>query len=133
MEIFQGIERRRRWSVAEKLRIVAEAEAPGAIFAHVARRYDLSRGQLWNWRQQVRSGELGRCGTDRPNFLPVCLVPDISPALPETLPVVAPSAATNTAQVAQTAEIVFPDGICLRVDAEISPAALRCLLEVLRG
>ena len=30
IEIITGRERRRRWSVAEKLRIVAESEAPGA-------------------------------------------------------------------------------------------------------
>jgi len=133
MEIFQGVERRRRWSLAEKLRIVAEAEAPGAIFAHVARRYDLSRGQLWSWRHQVRSGELGKCGAARSDFLAVCVVQDTPPALPKPSPAVACHDAAHTVQVAQTAEIVFPDGTCLRIDAESSPAALRRLLEVLRG
>ena len=58
MEILSGVERRRRWRLEEKLRIVAEAEAAGSVFADVARRYDVSRGQLWTWRRQVRSGEL---------------------------------------------------------------------------
>ena len=58
MEIISGIERHRRWRLEEKLRIVAEAEAPGAVFALVARRFEVSRGQLWKWRTQVRSGEL---------------------------------------------------------------------------
>ncbi len=31
MEIITGIERRRRWRVEEKLRIVAEVERPGAL------------------------------------------------------------------------------------------------------
>ena len=133
MEIFHGVEHRRRWSVAEKLRIVAEAEAPGVIFAHVARRYDLSRGQLWNWRQQVRSGERGRGATGRTDFLPVCLVPDTLSAVPETPAVAVPNKAALTVPAALTAEIVFPDGTCLRVDTEISSPALRRLLEVLRG
>jgi transposase len=43
MEIITGVERRRRWSAAEKLRIVAESEQPGAGIAEIARRYDISR------------------------------------------------------------------------------------------
>ena len=39
MEILSGVERRRRWRLEEKLRIVAEAEAPGSVFAHVVRRH----------------------------------------------------------------------------------------------
>lgn len=58
VEIITGRERRRRWSDAEKLRIVAEAEEPGACFSHVARRNEVSRGLLWNRRAQVRRGEL---------------------------------------------------------------------------
>jgi transposase len=32
VEIITGVERRRRWRLGEKPRIVAEAEAPGACF-----------------------------------------------------------------------------------------------------
>src|SRR6516165_3355056 len=58
MEIITGVERRRRWSSGEKLRIVAETEQPGAGIAEIARRYEISRGLLWNWRSQVRRGTL---------------------------------------------------------------------------
>ena len=74
VEIITGVERRRRWRLDEKLRIVAEAEAPGACFVEVARRYDVSRGLLWNWRRQVRSGELR--STETRAFLPVQVMPD---------------------------------------------------------
>ena len=47
MEIITGVERRRRWRVADKLRILAELAEPGAKFNDVARRHDLSRGLLW--------------------------------------------------------------------------------------
>jgi Transposase len=47
MEIITGVERRRRWRLEEKLRIVAAVEQPGACFADVARRHDVSRGLLW--------------------------------------------------------------------------------------
>jgi transposase len=56
MEIITGVERRRRWSLEEKLRIVAETELPGTGIAEIARRYEISRGLLWNWRSQVRRG-----------------------------------------------------------------------------
>ena len=58
MEIITGVERRRRWSLEEKLRIVAETEQPGSGIAEIARRYEISRGLLWNWRSQVRRGVL---------------------------------------------------------------------------
>jgi hypothetical protein len=37
VEIITGRERRRRWSVADKLRILAECDAPGVQVAEVAR------------------------------------------------------------------------------------------------
>ena len=58
IEIIAGRDRRRRWSIADKLRIVAEAEEPGACFAHVADRNEVSRGLLWNWWTHVRRGTL---------------------------------------------------------------------------
>jgi transposase len=58
MEIITGVERRRRWRLEEKLRIVAETEQPGVCFAEIARRYDVSRGLLWNWRSQAHRGVL---------------------------------------------------------------------------
>lgn len=36
MEIITGVERRRRWSLEEKLRIAAETEQPGAGIAEIA-------------------------------------------------------------------------------------------------
>jgi transposase len=61
LEIISGVERRRRWSDADKLRIVAEADEPGAKVAAVARRHEISRSILWTWRKQARVGELRAC------------------------------------------------------------------------
>ena len=58
LEIISGVERRRRWSAADKLRIVAEADEPGAKVAEVARRHEVSRSILWTWRKQARAGRL---------------------------------------------------------------------------
>ena len=56
MEIITGVERRRRWRAEDKLRVLAEAEEPGARTSEVARRHDISRGLLWYWRRQLRQG-----------------------------------------------------------------------------
>ncbi|WP_415432095.1 transposase [Acetobacter indonesiensis] len=71
MEIITGVERRRRWSVEEKLRLVAECDAPGSSVTRVSRQHDINRALLWTWRRQVRRGELGG-ETDR-GFLAVTL------------------------------------------------------------
>ena len=46
LEITSGVERRRRRSDADKLRIVAEADEAGAKVAEVARRHEISRSIL---------------------------------------------------------------------------------------
>ena len=58
MEIITGVERRRRWRPEEKLRILAELDQPGAKFNDVARRHDVSRGLLWQWREARGRGRL---------------------------------------------------------------------------
>jgi transposase len=48
--------RRRRWTAAEKGRIVAEAVAPGAVMAVVAHRHDLTPQHLSNWVMAAKCG-----------------------------------------------------------------------------
>jgi transposase len=83
MEIISGVERHRRRRLEDKLRIVTEAEAPGAVFALVARRHEVSRGQLWKWRTQVRSGELSAV-QPVPEFIPVRMMPIVAGSLSRT-------------------------------------------------
>jgi len=59
VEVITGVERRRRWSDDEKRAIVAESFAPGAVVAEVARRVDVSSGQIYRWRQEVRTAVAG--------------------------------------------------------------------------
>jgi transposase len=53
--VFSGPERRRRWNDEERLRILAEAFAPGGCVAEVARRYDISTGLVYTWRRKLRA------------------------------------------------------------------------------
>ena len=66
-----GVVRRRRWSDEEKGRIVAEAIAPGAVIADVARRHDLVPQHLWNWIKAAREGRFALPGDGLAAFVPV--------------------------------------------------------------
>ena len=123
MEIITGAERRRRWRLEEKLRIVAEVEQPGTSFADVARRHEVSRGLLWNWRGQVRRGEL--VPEPMPTFLPMRITTDPLVPVPTPTPVAAPA---ETARV----EITLPDGTCIRVGADVGLATLRRVMSAVR-
>jgi transposase len=70
-EILVGRERRRRWSADDKLQIVREAFAPGARVALVARRRDVSRSQIYQWRAALREGRLSGSGGEVVGFVPV--------------------------------------------------------------
>jgi transposase len=59
VELLSGPERRRRWSAEQKRSIVAEAFAPGASVCEVARRLDVVPGQIYRWRQELRTVAAG--------------------------------------------------------------------------
>lgn len=53
--------RRRRWTEDEKVRIVEESHRDGETVAEVARRHEISRSQLYDWRYRYKHGLLGGC------------------------------------------------------------------------
>jgi transposase-like protein len=63
-----GVVRRRRWNDEEKGRIVAEAIAPGAVIAEVARQHDLGRCHSLSVHRtrSAASIELDQSGQGRP-------------------------------------------------------------------
>ena len=77
-EILTGVERRRRWSVEQKMAIVDEAVGPPGRVAEVARRHDVSRQQVYQWRRELRRKGLLASGEPGP-FLPVTLVDEGGP------------------------------------------------------
>src|SRR5215208_6968953 len=119
MEIITGVERRRRWRNEEKLRILAELDEPGTRFNHVARRHDVSRGLLWQWRDAQRRGKLL---AEAAGFMPLRLVPELPAPEPQGS---VPAASTDPENEADNRiEIVLPDGTAVRVAEGISAAVL---------
>jgi transposase-like protein len=53
VEVITSVQRRRRWSRAEKERIVAAALEPGAVASEIARAVGIHTSQLFRWRQQL--------------------------------------------------------------------------------
>jgi transposase len=51
--VYSGVERRRRWDDKTRLKILSEAFTPGANIAQVARRHDVSTGQIYTWRRKL--------------------------------------------------------------------------------
>ena len=53
VEVITSVERRRRWSSAEKERLVAASLEPGAAVSALAREAGLHPSQLYKWRRQL--------------------------------------------------------------------------------
>jgi transposase len=126
-EILVGRERRRRWSADEKLDIVREAFAPGARVALVARRRDVSRSQIYQWRAALREGRLSDTCGEVVGFVPVEMPRAPSTGLNGTLPEMDNFAAVSTI------EIGLAGGRCLKVSASLPSAELRRLIRVVEG
>ncbi len=113
-EVMPGLERHRRWSVEEKLRILAQSVAPGSSPTLTCRMHRISSGQLYTWRKQFRQGELT-------GFVPVSIAPE-TPALP------APDPPRADPVVAGIIEVELPTGVKLRVPGDVDEASLRRIL-----
>jgi transposase len=116
LEVITGVGRRRRWSLEEKARIVAESLDPATTSSAVARRYGLHASQLFVWRQQLQRSPSSAAAVGGPAFVPVLMVED-SPA---------------PAEPVGRMEIAFGPAV-VRVGADVDAAALRRVLEVVRG
>jgi transposase len=55
VSVLTGPERRRRWSEAQKLELVAQAFGPGGKPSETARRADICTSLLYRWRRAFRA------------------------------------------------------------------------------
>ena len=107
-----GVGRRRRWTEEEKAWIVAESLDPATTVSAVARRYGLHASQLFTWRQRLAAPAV----RNTPEFVPVLVAED----------------STAPAEAAGRMEIALGPAV-VRVGADVDAAALRRVLEVVRG
>lgn len=128
IEVITGRERRRRWTAEQKREIAAESLRPGVSPIMVARRYGVSSGLLYTWRQQLLSGVLGAVADTKPRFVRVDVVAGHS--RPEVATAITPLT-SPTAELDGQIEIVLSSGAKVRVDAQVNEAALRRVLAAL--
>jgi transposase len=129
VEVLVRSEPRRAWTQEQKRDIVAESLVPTLTPTEVARKYGISSGLLYTWRQQILSKPGGLLTRSSPGFAQV----EMATLQPR------PKAPATSAQPALPSrpegliEIVLPDGVSLRVDAQVNTKALRRVLEALRA
>jgi transposase len=72
VEVLGRVERRRWFSVEQKLAVLAEAARPDANVSAVARRHGLTPSQLFKWRRLAELGVIGIAGaSELPSFIAV--------------------------------------------------------------
>jgi transposase len=123
-----GVERRRRWSKAEKARIVEETLIPGAVVSEVARRHDVAQSLLFTWRRQARAEVPG--GRDGSILLPVEIGAIAAPSGSEAARHSRAMASGRRAK-SGVIEIELGSGSRVRVDNAVDADALRRVLNVL--
>jgi transposase len=96
----------------------------------IARRHEVCRSLLWNWRRQVRRGTLR--ADPAPVFLPVRMTGQQSPlgANYDRSPV---TPCTNAGVTDGKIEITLADGTTVRTGHDISLVTLRRVLAAVRG
>ena len=111
VEVITGVGRRRRWTDEEKARIVAESLDQATTVSAVARRYGLHASQLFTWQRQLATPMVRELSA----FVPVVTEDKLAPAV-----------MTGRMEIALGPAVV-------RVGADVDAAALRRVLEVVRG
>jgi transposase len=119
---------RRKYTVAEKLAILAETRRRGASVAEVARAHGINANLLFGWRRLERRGALRMESAESVPLLPVRV---------ETPTVVPRRGRRTTASVSAPAEvgvieIDFGGGVRVRLHGAVDTAVLAPVLEALR-
>ena len=136
IEVITRGEPRRRWTVEQKRQIAAESLQPGVSPVMVARKYDISSGLLYTWRQQLLGGAFGGVVGTKPRFVRIDVVagaPQLeatAAAAPELAPPARPLA-PPLAEPDGRIEIMLAGGATVRVDAQVNEGALRRVLAAL--
>ncbi|MCB1507193.1 MAG: transposase [Hyphomicrobiaceae bacterium] len=132
-EVIEIVERRRRWSTEEKLKVLIDALEPGASVSAVADRHGVSRNLVYTWLRLARKGQVpGLSITDKAAaaFAPVQVASDpaISPA--HSLP---PRPLAAPRRRLSIVEIVLTNGRVVKVDEGIEVEVLARIIAVLDG
>lgn len=131
LEVLTGTERRRKWSDAEKVRLVEAAFRPGMVVKEVARRYGVHESLLYRWRRQLGIS-VPTIDSPVPAFTPVRLAPVgepmAAPVIETAMPALSPPA-TSVAEIS----VLLPGGIEVRLRGSVDLALARAVIRAAGG
>ena len=136
VEIVAGVERRRKWTAAEKAALLAEIDAEGGKVTKVARRYRIPESVLYNWRSARRAAASAMDQPSGVDFVPLGVFGGATATAPARL---APAAAERrepcraSRDGAGAIEITLPNGARVSVDAFVNETALARVLRAMRS
>jgi transposase len=122
VEVLGGVERRRRWSRDDKMRIIEETLAPGAVVTEIARRHGIAPSLVFTWRRRARLATVASAG---PRLVPVQV------AAAESVQSIQAPAAIPARKRRGVIEIELGDGKRVSVDENVDADALGRVLDVL--
>ncbi len=125
VSVLTGPERRRRWTSAEKLRLVEESETSGLSIAEFARQRDIHPNLIHAWRRQAHTGALSATAEATVRFAPVTVVTAADPRRPA----IASQATTNPPVI----EVVLRNGRVLRLGESVAPGTAASLADALEA
>jgi len=115
---------RRRYSLAEKLRIIEETQRPGASVADIARAHGINHNVVFGWRRLAQRGLLRAPSSERAApLLPVRV------EIPTVLPT--PRASSNAVPTERSIEVEFPGGVRVRVHGSVDAGVLERVFKAL--
>ena len=122
VEVLGGVERRRRWSRDDKMRIIEETLAPGAVVTEIARRHGIATSLVFTWRRRARLATVASAG---PRLVPLQV------ATAESVQSIEAPAAIPARKRRGVIEIELGDGKRVSVDENVDADALGRVLDVL--
>ena len=118
IEVIEGRTGRRHRSEAERARIAAESMMPGVTVADVARKHGTTRWQVYDWRKQIRKGNL--------------VVPESVAALPVFAELVVDGSSAAAPAASSDLEIVVGD-VVIRAGASADEGQLTRAIRAARA
>ena len=111
---------RRRWSEADKRRLVEETLAPGETVHGVARRHGVNTSQLFTWRKRLRIGLEPVTAPSVAGFAAVAIAPTTVSPVDDTVP-------------SGLIEIELAGGDRVRISGAVDPGVVAAALRALAG
>ncbi|AUN31007.1 IS66-like element accessory protein TnpA [Niveispirillum cyanobacteriorum] len=126
LEVLTGTERRRKWSDAEKARLVEAAFRPGIVVKEVARRFGVHESLLYRWRRQL-GASVSTVDSPVPVFAPVQLAPVDEPMAVPVVEATIPAPSPPAALVAEIS-VLLPGGVEVRLRGSVDLALAKAVI-----